>query len=205
MKNISYVINGVLAVAIIILFVLFFTNKGNSNEEDKTPLAFEPGDSTVTLPIAYVNVDSLLANYEFAKVSGERLMNKFKSSNNTVAQKQRQLETEATDFQRKVQSNAFLSQERAQAESQRIQKLNADLQQMAQRLENELAQEEQKINEQLADSVRVCLVEYNKKANYQIIFSNKGLDNILTAKDKYDITQDILKLLNSRYKAEAAK
>lgn len=204
MKNISYLINGVLAVAIIILFVLFFTKKGNSIE-DKAPLAFEPGDSTVTLPIAYVNVDSLLANYEFAKISSERLMNKFKSSNNTVAQKQRQLESEATEFQRKLQSNAFLSQERAQQESQRIQKLDADLQQMAQRMQNELAQEEQKINEQIADSVRICLTEYNKTANYQIIFSNKGLDNILIAKDRYDVTQDILKLLNSRYKPEAAK
>lgn len=205
MKNVPYVINGVLAVAVVVLFVLFFTSNKNNACGESASLKFESSDSTATLPVAYVNVDSLLANYEFAKVSGERLMTKFKNSNNTVAQKQRQFEAEVTDFQRKSQTGAFISQERAQQESLRLQKLQADLQQMAQRLEAELAQEEQKINAQITDSVSLCIKEYNKTANYQIIFSNKGLDNILDAKAKYDITQDILKILNSRYKAEAAK
>jgi len=37
MKNISYIINGVFAVAIIVLFILFFTsNKGNTGTEDSS-------------------------------------------------------------------------------------------------------------------------------------------------------------------------
>ncbi|MFT3992796.1 MAG: OmpH family outer membrane protein [Dysgonomonas sp.] len=204
MKNISYVINGILAVAIIILFVLFFTNKNNDAAEAKS-FTTETNDSVALLPIAYVNVDSLLTKYEFAKTSSEKLMNKFKSSNASVAQKQRQFESEVADFQKKVQNNAFLSQQRAQEESQRIQKMQIDLQQMAQRLESELAQEEQKMNAQIADSVRLCLKEYNKTAKYHVIFSNNGLDNILIANDKYDITDEIVLIMNNRYKAETAK
>lgn len=202
MKNISYVINGILAIAIIVLFVLFFTSKSDVHQEE-TVLQLHKNDSTATLPIAYVNIDSLLQNYNYAKDMTNHLMKKFNTANNTMAQKQKQFESEVVDFQRKAQQNAFISQERAQQEQQRLEKLEGDLQQMAQRLQTDLATEQQKINGQIADSVRLCLKEYNAKANYELIFSNNSLDNILIARDAYDITNKVLTILNSRYKADS--
>ena len=64
MKNINYVINGVLAVAVIILFVMQFSGK---KESTVTPAFTTEGDSTNLLPVAYVNVDSLLSNYNYSK------------------------------------------------------------------------------------------------------------------------------------------
>lgn len=205
MKNVSYIINGVLAVAIIILFILFFTsNKKSGAEETTSPLKFVEGDS-VLLPLAYVNVDSIYLNYNLAKDANDALMKKYNSSNAEISRRQRQLEAEITDFQKKVQNNAFLSQERAQQEQLRIQQLEADLHTLAQRYQEEYAREQQKMNGQIADSVRLCLKEYNKTANYQIIFSNAGLDNVLLAKDSYDITTKIINLLNTRYKPQVSK
>lgn len=201
MKNISYLINGVLAVAIIILFILFFTSK-NGKGGDSPSLTISGGDSVALLPVAYVNIDSLLLNYNFSKDENDKLMRKIESSNATAKQKQRQLEQEVADFYKKAQNNAFLNEQRAQQEQQRIQKLEADLQQLMQRMQNDIALEQQRVNEQVADSVRAGVEIYNKTANYQIIFSNNGLNNILLAKESYDITQDILKLLNGRYVPE---
>ncbi|MBD8389750.1 OmpH family outer membrane protein [Dysgonomonas sp. BGC7] len=204
MKNISYVINGVLAVAIIVLFVLFFT----SNKKDgdgSAALTFSGGDSASVLPLAYVNLDSLLLHYNLYKDANDALMKKSNSANATLNQKQRQFETEVADFQKKVQNNAFLSQERAQQESVRLQKMEGDLHALAQKLQEDYLKEQAKLNSQIADSVRLCLKDYNKTANYQMIFTNTGMDNILLAKDSYDITQQISKLLNSRYKPEASK
>jgi outer membrane protein len=205
MKNVSYIINGVFAVAIIVLFILFFTsNKKSGTEETASPLKFADGDS-VTLPLAYVNVDSIYMNYNLAKDANEALMKKYNSSNAEITRRQRQLEGEVADFQKKVQNNAFLSQERAQQEQLRIQQLEAELHALAQRYQEEYAREQQKMNGQIADSVRLCLKEYNKTANYQIIFSNSGLDNVLLAKDNYDITTKIINLLNTRYKPQVSK
>lgn len=202
MKNIPYVINGILAIAIIILFVLFFSNKKNDAGENPS-VKFER-DSTVTLPIAYVNIDSVLINYQYAKEAGDALMKKTESSRASINQKQKQIENEYRDFQRKLQNNTFLSQERAEQEQIRIQKLASDLEQTASRLDNELTLEQMKVNNQLADSVRLCVKEYNKTANLHIIFSNSGLDNILYAQPKYDITNKIISLLNERH-AEGSK
>lgn len=196
MKSILYVINGILVVAVIILFVLYFTS--DKKAEQPTALSFT-NDSTLTLPIAYVDVDSLLAKYDYAIEISSLLISKSESSKATVSQKQRNLENEQREFQRKMQNNAFLTQERAEQEYKRIQNLAVDLENTAARLEQELAIEQMKYNNQLADSVRVCIKEYNKTANYQIIFSNSRMDNILLARDAYDITEQILGVLNSRY------
>ncbi len=197
MKSICYIVNGVLAVAVIILFVLHFTSKGEAQNQ-LTSVAFE-NDTSLTLPIAYVDVDTLLTKYNYAVEVNEILMSKSEDSKVQLNQKQKRIESEQAEFQRKMQNNAFLSQERAEQEYKRIQKLAQDFEQTAARLEQELAMEQIKYNNQLADSVRVCIKEYNKTANYQIIFSNSRMDNILFAKEKYDITKQVLNLLNSRY------
>jgi len=197
MKNISYLINAVMGVAIIILFILYFTSKGKG-QDSPTALKFET-DSTLTLPIAYVDVDTLLAKYNYAIEISSLLMSKSESSKVTINEKQRKLAAEQQEFQRKYQNNAFISQERAEQEYSRVQKLAQELEQTAARLEQELAMEQIKYNNQLADSVKVCIKEYNKTANYQIIFSNSRMDNILLAKDSYDITTQVLNLLNNRY------
>ncbi|MBD8347094.1 MULTISPECIES: OmpH family outer membrane protein [unclassified Dysgonomonas] len=202
MKNLSLVINGILAVAIIILFILFFKTK--STTENTPSLKFE-NDTTATLPIAYVNIDSVLTNYQYAKEASDALMKKTETSRASINQKQKQLVSEQQEFQRKYQNNAFLSQERAEQEATRIQKLGAELEQTASRLDNELTMEQIRVNNQLADSVRLCIKEFNKTANYHIIFSNSGLDNVLYAKEKYNITDKVIELLNARHAASPKK
>jgi outer membrane protein len=197
MKNLSYLISGVLAVAIVILFILHFTGKCSS-DADSASLKFE-NDSTISLPIAYVDVDTILSQYVYAKEMRETLLGKSEDAKVSLTEKQRQLETEQRDFQRKAQNNAFISEERAQSELQRIQKMAAELEQTAARMDNELMMEQAKNSAQLADSVKLCIEIYNKTANYQIIFSNSGLDNVLYSKEKYNITNQILEVLNSRY------
>ncbi|PXV68924.1 outer membrane protein [Dysgonomonas alginatilytica] len=202
MKNLSFVINGILAVAIIILFILFFKTK--TTTENAPSLKFE-NDTTATLPIAYVNIDSVLTNYQYAKEASDALMKKTETSRASINQKQKQLVSEQQEFQRKYQNNAFLSQERAEQEAARIQKLGAELEQTAGRLDNELTMEQIRVNNQLADSVRLCIKEFNKTANYHIIFSNSGLDNVLYAKEKYNITNKVIELLNARHASASKK
>jgi len=198
MKNsYFYIINGVLAAGLIALYILFFTSQPSSGE--KMPIRFNAGDSSFVLPVAYVNVDSLLTNYNFAKDLNEALMRKEESSRATLNQKEAQLNSAAQEFQRKLQNNAFLSQERAEQEQQRILKMQQEYQQIAQKLSQEFAIEQQKLNIQLADTIKTNLVEFNKDKNYEIIFSNTASDNILYADKKYDITQEVIRFLNNKY------
>lgn len=153
----------------------------------------------VTLPIAYVNIDSLLLNYTFAKNANEALIKKQEDSRLTVNARARQLQTEMNEFQRKLENNAFLSRERAEAAQTEILKKQKDLQDMDGRLSQQLMEQQQKMSEQLRDTINAFMKDYNKDGKYQMIISNTANDNILYAGKTYDITSDVIKALNARY------
>ena len=201
MKNINYIINGVLALAVVILFVLQFTGKKESGVT-KTFTAEESASGL--LLIAYVNVDSLLLNYNYSKDLNEIIIKKQENSRASVNQKLRSLQTEMQDFQRKVENNAFLTRERAEQEQARLMKKQQELQDFDNRLAQELVSEQQRLNEQLRDTLVSQLRVYNKDKGYQVILSNTMGDNILLAGDAYDITKEVIEYLNKNY-APASK
>ena len=188
-----------MGVALLILYILHFTSTPGKSNAKKGDLITMMNDSSITLPVAYVNVDSLLMNYNFAKDLNEALMRTEESSRASLNQKERQFNAAVQEFQRKMQNNAFLSTDREQQEQQRIMRMQQEYQQMAERLAQEFALEQQKLNIELSDTVKVRLVEYNKGKGYQIIFSNTGSDNILFADEKYDITKEVTDFLNKKY------
>ena len=201
MKNINYIINGVLALAVVILFVLQFTGKKESGVT-RTFTAEE--NASGLLPIAYVNVDSLLLNYNYSKDLNEIIIKKQENSRASVNQKLRALQVEMQDFQRKVENNAFLTRERAEQEQNRLVKKQQELQDFDSRVAQELVAEQQRLNEQLRDTLVSQLKVYNKDKGYQVILSNTMGDNILLAGDSYDITQEVIEYLNKNY-APASK
>ncbi len=199
MKDITnYIVNGVLAIAIIILFILFFKSNKSDTEISSKDLSVLLNDS-IALPIGYVNVDSLLINYNFAKDLNESLLRKEESTRATLNQRQNQINSAAQEFERKLRNNAFLSQERAQQEQDRILQMNQEYQQLADRLSQEFMLEQQRLNIQMEDTIKVRMLEFNRTKNYEIIFSNISTSTLLYAKDKYDITDEVVQFLNNKY------
>lgn len=126
------------------------------------------------------------------------MINKQENARASINEKARQLKKEQDDFQRKYQNNAFLSPERAQQEYQRLEKKAADLQEYAQRLDNENMLEQQKMLMQMNDSINTFIKEYNQEKKYEAIFNNASTLYINPA---YDITNEVVELLNKRYAA----
>lgn len=197
MKNINYVINGVLAMAVIILFVMQLSGKKESTVA--SAYTAEGEMTTNQLPVAYVNVDSLLQNYNYSKDLNERIVKMQEDFRLDMTQRTRSLETELADFQRKYEANAFLTQERAQQESNRLMKKRDELQNYAAKKEQELATKQMELNSQLRDTIVSQLTAFNQSKGYQIIFSNTMGDNILLANPAYDITAEFLEVLNKNY------
>lgn len=152
------------------------------------------------LKIAYVEVDSIMTQYTFAKEYSALLEKKGQNIQATIAQKGQALQAAAANFQQKVQQNA-LTREQAEAIQAGLQKQNNDLQGLQQRLSNEFASEQDKYNKALHDSIAHYLTQYNKDKKYSIIFSKSG-DNLLYADKAYDITKEVIAGLNKAYKSK---
>ena len=201
MKNLSLIINAILAIAVVILFWLVLGNTKNN------PVAKQliTGKGTVTtgkLPIAYINVDSLLLNYQFAKDANESLTKRQEDSRLTINTRARQLQGEMAEFQKKLENNAFLSRERAEQEQLRLQRKQQELQELDRKLSQQLLQVQQKMSEELRDTINKFMKDYNRDNKYEMIISNTSNDNVLYASKCYDITQEVTKLLNERCEAK---
>ena len=174
-----------------------------SPKMDEQPVAADNNNSG--LKIAYVEVDSLMTQYEFCKEFTLTLQKKSNNARNTLNQKGQQLQSAVANFQQKLQNNGFTSREQAESQQAAIQRQQQSLQELQARLENELAQETAKYNEALRDSLMNFLNAYNKDKKYDLILTKQG-DNILYAAKRFDITNDVINGLNKRYKkAPAAK
>ena len=188
--------------ALVFAAVMTSCNNASPKMDEKPQVA---GTENVSgMKIAYVEVDSLMTQYNFAKDYSVTLQKKSNNARNTLTQKGNQLQAAVNNFQQKLQSNGFQSREQAQSVQAAIERQQRDLQELQARLESELANETQKFNEALRDSLNNFLTSYNKDKKYDLILSKAG-DNILFADRKFDVTKDIINGLNKRYKSVAKK
>ena len=185
-----------MAFAAVAALSLVSCNKSQPQVEAKSE-AKAPAE----LKIAYVEVDSIMTQYTFAKDFTAILEKKSQNIQATIAQKGQALQAAAANFQQKIQQNAY-TREQAEAIQAGLQKQNNDLQGLQQRLSNEFAAEQEKYNKALHDSIANFLTAYNKDKKYSIIFSKSG-DNLLYADKSYDITKEVIAGLNKAYKGKA--
>ena len=170
-----------------------------SPKMDEQPAAAD-NSAAGGVKIAYVEVDSLMTQYEFCKEFTLTLQKKSNNARNTLNQKGQQLQNAAANFQQKLQNNGFTSREQAESQQAAIQRQQQSLQELQARLENELANETNKYNEGLRDSLQHFLAAYNKDKKFDLILTKQG-DNILYAAKRFDITNDVINGLNKRYKS----
>ncbi|MDO4172368.1 MAG: OmpH family outer membrane protein [Prevotellaceae bacterium] len=184
------------AITVGAMAVAMFGSCDNSPKAE-TDSATQPKASQ-ELKIAFVEVDSLITQYEFCKEYTQILEKKSRNIQSTLQQKGQKLQSDATNFQQKLQQNAL---DRATAERMQaaLQKQNSDLEALQQRLGAEIQEETNKYNQALHDSVQHFIAKYNKNKKYTMILSKSG-DNILYADKGVDITAEVVAGLNKAYK-----
>ena len=173
----------------------------NNNKETGNTETAETAETEATgLRIAYVELDSLMSQYQLYKDYEEVLTRKGTDIQNTLAQKQRKLESSATAMQRKYENNGFQTRDELERAQQSLQQQEMELQQLAAKLNNEFNEEQARINQEARDSIQAFLKIYNQTKKYDYVMIKAG-DNLLIANPQYNITKDIVTGLNKRYNA----
>ncbi len=213
MKNFNTIALAILALAVVGLYVLHFTGKGEKQVEVEcanlvadSAIVETPVDSlSNSFPVAYINVDSFLLNYEYAKKLNETLLKKQEKSRKELVSAQQKLQAELEVFQQKYQAGGFLSKESFEQEQNRLFKKDQELQTLEQRLAQDLITEQQKVNMRLRDSINSFFEFFNADKRYKLILSNTDADNILYAEPMLNITSEVVFVMNQRYRASQQK
>lgn len=174
----------------------------NSNKEGDVPENTAATEvNPAGLKIAYVEVDSLMSQYQFCKDHNLLLNQKGENAQKTLAEKQRTLQNHANALQKKYESNGFTTRDELERAQNALAREQQDLAELEQRLMNELGNEQAQLTLEMRDSIQAFLKTYNKGKKFDYILSRSG-DNILLANPKYDITKEVVAGLNKRYKAK---
>lgn len=171
-------------------------NKSNETTTTTTPetKAEQPASSG---KIAYVDLDSVQANYELCKELTAQLEEKSLKAQQELQSKQRAFQDHYNSMQQKYEKGQFTSEQQfqnAQANLQREQEAGAKRES---EIQAELAEFQAKGLQQMNDSINNFIESYNKDKKYDYILVKS---TVLYANSACDITADVIKGLNKRYK-----
>ena len=175
-------------------------DKGAANttgNDSTTTVKDEPIETSIN--IRYVSMDSIYKNYVLAQNVSQQAQALASDLQSYQAQLQNQLQTKYNQIQQKAQNNGYLSQASYEADLKELEKTNASFQNMYAKREANAAQTLDNRQKELNDSVQNFIKAYNKEKKYDAILIR---DAGLYFNPALDITDEVIKGLNERYKGE---
>lgn len=207
MKNISLALNGVLIIAVAILYYMQFSSP-SSNTEETIPEEITPVEETeikeeietIESNIAYISVDSLQTHYKLYSELINKLKGRERKYEKELNTKLAALEAKFKDFQQKAptmsQFEGQTKQKELMEEEQKIYKMRDDF---AVKFQNE----EAKLNEQFQKKVKDFIEKFNEDKGYNLIIGSSQLGNVVLYKNEgIDISNAIINGLNEQYDQE---
>ncbi len=204
-QKVSLGFNVVLLVAVIYLFYAHFS--GQSTVVEESPVEDVVADSVQTdLPdvgpnakIAYVNIDSLNANYEFLTDMQNDLIAEQTKMEGRVAARAKEVQEKLLALQQRQ----YTSQQEVQAAEMEAQNMQIELENYRARLANELMDKEVEHQKKLYENVRMFIERYNEEHDFDYVLNYSKIGGaILFTNESLDITNDVIAGLNEEYKKQ---
>ncbi len=154
--------------------------------------------------IVYVELDSVIANFNMAEDLTTSLQDKQKNSEAELTSKSQAFDRDVRDYQNKAQKGLITRATAAEMEqtlSQQQQNLLALRDEMAYKLNEESLVAQR----QVLEYINQYLIEYNKTHHYQYILAKQFPGPVLLSDTTLDITADVTAGLNAKYLAEKTK
>ncbi|MBR4772460.1 MAG: OmpH family outer membrane protein [Bacteroidales bacterium] len=168
---------------------------------NKKPVETEPvaGETAVAGDIVYIQIDSLLINYDMYNDLMSAFQSKYQASQDELQKKSRQLESDAKAFENQI-NKGLLTRSAAEEQQQRLLRRQENLQNEANNKQLELEEEQFVLNNQVYDAIKTFLENYNAEHQYALILTTSTATNtVIEGNRGLDITNDVIRGLNEEY------
>jgi outer membrane protein len=151
---------------------------------------------------AYIDTSKLMEESTEAKDIEAKYKDKAKVMGSQLEAEVSRFKAEAASFKDNVQKNGpAWAQQKGTELQKREQELNYAQQAMLQQLQQESGVE----MDTLVKSYRKIIKDYGKEKGYDYIYGTGETATVLYAKDSYDITKEVIKMVNDKYKSTGKK
>ncbi|MBC7695232.1 MAG: OmpH family outer membrane protein [Burkholderiales bacterium] len=210
MKNLSLIINGILVIAVAILFyqVSALKSSGTIAESKSvvsslTPAIVSSSTNLTDAKIAYVNTDSINEYYAYIADFTKVLRNKKAALEGQMQSMTAKFQAEYEAFQQSAQAGVApqseLQKQQVNLERQQQELANKELQ--MQNLGVELEEKNMELNKNVKDFLKRI---NNGRFDYILSYSDM-MPTILLTNPKLDITPEVLKGINEEYNTKKKK
>ncbi len=172
-----------------------------TTDENATVQGISEHEGELTGMIAYVNIDSLTANYNLAIDLSTQFNDKAQKIDTELNSKAKRLENAIASYQEKVQK-VLITRADAVKEEERLNQQQQELVAYRDQVMQELAEEEVVMTNQIFYGITDYIHEYNKDGKYDMILTTSSTGPVISAKAALNITNEILKGINDKYAAE---
>ena len=199
------ILKGLLFCAVTSAFVA--CSKGGDKKENsvKVEPVSTPVKATGELKLAYVLLDTLQNQYQFFKDVDAEIKQKSEGFEAQMKQAEQSVINKQSQMEKKYNSGGYTSQEQLQADQQAAQKLLQNAQALEQKLQAELQQFVMEKQKAVNDTIQAVMDQYAQAKGYDFIFSkSSSIDHLLYANKAYDVTEEVVTILNKLYAGKSA-
>lgn len=198
-SNKSQLVFGVLSVlsliGVIILFIIFFTKgRGDDSYSNAQFQTIQSGE----LRFAYIDTDSIMLEYEYAKDLEKGLKSFQAQLESSYESKLKKLQLDYENYMKTGEKLTLTEQKRKEEDLTRRQQ---ELPELQQKMMAQLQERQVDDNKKLLNAVYAFIKDYNlKNHKFNVILSKSYVSStILYADENLDITKNIIQGLNKEY------
>ncbi|MCB4797226.1 OmpH family outer membrane protein [Neotamlana laminarinivorans] len=149
--------------------------------------------------LVYVDVNKLVEGYKRTKIVRAEFEEKAKTLNANV-------DSLMSDWQKELKlyekERAKMSKKELELKQQLLGNKQQQINNYQQAIQKQIQEEDKKSTQTVINDINDFIKEYGKKNNHEIIFGASGGGNIMYASDATNLTEDVLKGLNSEFEAK---
>jgi outer membrane protein len=199
MKNFLLPLNIALLLAVGVLYYFQFSKKSS------TALADHKCDNSAkctNAKMGYFNMDTLESQYEYAKDVRSSLDEKEKGLYKSLEGLKQQYVAQVKEFQQKGPN---LSQQEQGQYQQRLMQLQNEYTEKEQLYSREMQSETMRRLSLIKNKIQDLLKDYSKQHGFSFIMATSEGDNLYYKDSTFNITPDVIKVLNDDYKRSKQK
>jgi len=196
MKYLSIILS---TAALLLSGILLYQQNAGKKTAGGTSDSLTINDSSEAKPvkIAYVDLDSMDARFDYYKVKMEGFEKKKEGLDRQLNNSYQNLDNKRIDFLKKGDA---ITQAEADAFKREYEQQLQYLENQRRKTEQDVQQEAMVMRDDIFNKIYDYLKEYSKERGYTYIFSYSRNANVFLYQDeKNDITDEVIKGLNERY------
>jgi Outer membrane protein len=182
-------------IGVVVLLIMILCCKNTESKDTSKAKIVQSGN----LKIAYVNTDTIMAKYQYAK-DLEKALAAYQSQ---LSVQYQSVGTKLkTEYENYMKTGEKLTLTQQKQKEQQLQAQYNNLPQMQQQMMKKLQDRQASDNKKLINAVYAFIKDYNQKhAKYNIILARSYVSSpVLYADEGFNITDEIVKGLNEEYK-----